>query len=451
MLSGAWFLVVFILVIGLMVAAIAFLRIHPFTSIISTAFLLGLLCVPLDEVVEVVTGGFGSTFGTIGLIVLIGSLIGVILERTGAALRMSDSVIRIVGRKHPDAGLAIMGWIASIAIFCDSGFVILDPVRRAIVKRLHYSSVSTTVALATGLFISHCLIPPTPGPVAAAGILGLENHMLTIMFYGAIVSIPALVVACHFARFIGKYVKDKREQNMDENEAVKTYEELVASYGRLPGAALSFAPIVLPLILMAVSSFCSMARFDIPLIAFLGKPVIAISVGFLASLELLIQTDKMKELYKLTNDSLQVAAPILFITGAGGALGAVVGRSPLIPFFTAHANVLQSLGFLFPFLFAAILKTAQGSSTVAITTTAGVVGPLLGTLGFDTPELQALAVTAMGAGAMTVSHVNDSYFWVVLNFGELTKTIDGYKTHVLSTLLVGLTSIITVIILGQFV
>ena len=452
MLSGYSFLIIFAIAIAAMIAAISVLRIHPFLSIMATAFILASLCLKLDQVVDTIASGFSSVFANIGLVVILGSLIGLILEHTGAALKMSDVVVRLIGPKRPDVSLAIIGWLTSISIFCDSGFVILNPIRKAIVKRINVSSASTSVALATGLFISHCLIPPTPGPLAAAGALGMENNLLPIVLLGTIVSIPALIVACLFAAFVGKRVKDKTEslQTNREIDAVQTYEELLASYGKLPNALMSFLPILLPLLLMGASSFCAMKNVHTPIVDFLGKPIVALTTGLLASLALLFSTKKTKELYDLTSNALTISGPILFITGAGCALGKAVGVSPLIPFLTEHSNFLSTMGLFFPFIFAAILKTSQGSSTVAISTTAAVVAPMLAQLGLDSPALTALTVTAIGAGAMTVSHVNDSYFWVVMKFGELTKTIDVYKTLTLSTLLAGITSILTAFIVSLF-
>ncbi len=453
MLSGGSFLIVFVVAIITMIIAIGALRIHPFLAIMATALILALLCLKLDQVVDTIATGFSSAFATIGLVVIIGSLVGLILEHTGAALKMSEVVVRALGTGRPDAALAVMGWLTSISIFCDSGFVILNPVRKAIVKRVKVSSASTSVALATGLFISHCLIPPTPGPLAAAGVLGMENNLLSIMFFGVIVSIPALIVACVFASFIGKRVKDQTElleAGQKDIASAQTYDELLASYGKTPGAFASFLPILLPLLLIGASSFCTMNHIQAPIVEFLGKPIIALFVGLLASLKLLFSTKKTKELYSLTSNALTIAGPILFITGAGCALGKVVGASPLIPFLTEHSNALSAMGLFFPFVFASILKTAQGSSTVSISTTAAVVAPMLAPLGLDSPALTALTVIAIGAGAMTVSHVNDSYFWVVSKFGEFTKTIDVYKTLTLSTLLVGVTSILTAFVVSLF-
>lgn len=374
-------------------------------------------------------------------------MIGSFLEATGAALKLADMVVKLVGPKHPELAIELMGWVVSIPVFCDSGFVVLNPIRKALVKRTGTSSVAMTVALSAGLYASHVFIPPTPGPIAAANTLGIGNNLLLVMGLGLLVSIPGLIGAWVFAKFIGKKVKATDEAN--NGEVVQTYEELVASYGKLPSGFMSLAPIVIPIILMAMSNVASILGWTGALNAtftFLGTPIIALAVGVILGIIVLVQAEMGDKLYELTNDTLKTVGPILFVTAAGGVLGKVISSTSLVAFITEQADVLQSIGIFFPFLLAAILKTAQGSSTVAITTTAGIMAPLMGALGMDSTIMSALCVMAIGAGAMTVSHANDSYFWVVTNFGSMTPD-QGYKTQTLGTLVQGLCAIVFIFIL----
>mgnify|MGYP001007015493 FL=1 len=152
------------------------------------------------------------------------------------------------------------------------------------------------------------------------------------------------------------------------------------------------------------------------------------------------------DFYELTNETLKITGPILFITAAGGVLGTVIANTSMVDFIKENSTTLAALGLMFPFLLSAILKTAQGSSTVALTTTAGIIAPMLSSIGLDTPILVALTVIAIGAGAMTVSHANDSYFWVVTNFGNM-RVEDGYKTQTLGTLIVGIAGLINAYII----
>ncbi|MEA4928022.1 MAG: GntP family permease [Candidatus Limiplasma sp.] len=458
-MTGIGLIIVFILAIVLMIVAISKWKIHPFLSIMGVALIFGLIAgIPLYKytdasgnavsgIADVIGAGFSGTFSSIGIVIIFGALVGTLLERTGAALKMADCVVRLVGKKHPEMAIELMGWIVSIPVFCDSGFVILNPIRKAMVKRTGASSVAMTVALSMGLYISHCFIPPTPGPIAAAGALGVGDSLLLVIGLGVLGSILPLIAAYFFAKFIGKRVKARDEA--DSSESVKTYEELVAEYGKLPNAWLAFAPIVIPILLMALASALAMAKMIVPFFAFLGTPIIALAVGAIVAIVSLFLAGKGKDFYELTNDTLKTVGPILFITAAGGVLGKVIASSDLVNYIKANALTFQSIGIFFPFLLAAILKSAQGSSTVAITTTAGIVAPLLPILGLSSPAMASLMVIAIGAGAMTVSHANDSYFWVVTNFGEM-QTQDGYKTQTLGTLVVGLAAILNVFIISLF-
>ena len=433
-----------------MIVAISKYKVHPFLSIMSVSLILALLAgIPLGDIAGVIGAGFSGTFSSIGIVIILGALIGTVLEQTGAALKLADMVVKLVGQKNPELAIELMGWVVSIPVFCDSGFVILDPIRKAMVRRTGTSSVAMTVALSAGLYISHVFIPPTPGPIAAANTLGIGNNLLLVMGLGVLASILPLIAGLLFAKFIGKKVKSADETGSAE-ETVKTYEELVASYGKLPGGFNALAPILVPIVLMAMGSIASMAGWTgilFDLFNFLGKPVIALAVGTIFAVIQLATAKKMDNFYQLTNDTLKVTGPILFVTAAGGVLGKVIASSDMVNYITENAAVLGSVGIFFPFLLAAILKSAQGSSTVAITTTAGIVAPLLGAMGLDTPAKTALAVMAIGAGAMTVSHANDSYFWVVTSFGQMTPE-QGYKTQTTLTLVLGLSAMVGIFILS---
>lgn len=466
-MQGIALIITFVIAIIVMILAISKLKIHPFLSIMSVSLILGLLAgIPLVNktaengtvtmgLANVIGAGFSGTFTSIGIVIILGALIGTILEVTGGAVKLADMVIKLVGPKHPELAILLMGWVVSIPVFCDSGFVILNPIRRAMVQRTRTSSVAMTVALSTGLYASHVFIPPTPGPIAAANTLGIGNNMLLVMGMGALASIPALIVSYFFALHIGKKVKstdEARDLSGDEaldGEINKAYEQVLSGQGKLPGGFLALSPIVAPILLMAIGSIASMAKWtgmlgDICL--FLGTPIMALAVGTLFGVALLESTKTMDRFYDLTNDTLKTVGPILFVTAAGGVLGRVIAVSGMVGFITDNVAILETIGIFFPFLLSAILKTAQGSSTVALTTTAGIMAPLMGALHLETPALAAVTVMAIGAGAMTVSHANDSYFWVVTNFGGMTPE-QGYKTQTMGTLLEGLASMAGVFVL----
>ncbi len=394
----------------------------------------------MPQVPKVIGEGFASTFTSIGIVIILGALIGAILEQTGAALTLADAVIRLVGEKRPGLALELMGWIVSIPVFCDSGFVILNPIRKALVKRTGAPSVTLTVCLACGLYIAHVFIPPTPGPIAAAQTLGIGEDLLLLMGLGVVTSVFPLTAGYLYARFIGRRIKASDDNN---EQTAESYEALKAGFGQLPGLASSLAPLVVPIVLMALSSIAAMLHWSGwvgDLCLFVGHPMIALTVGALLAVLLLAKSGKSTELFRLTDETLRTVGPILFVTAAGSVLGRVIAASGLMEYITEEAPVLQTLGVVFPFLVAALFKSAQGSSTVAITTTAGLIAPLLPALGLESSAEISLAVLAIGAGAMTVSHANDSYFWVVTRFGGLSVK-DGYRSQTLATLVMGLAAI----------
>lgn len=452
-MTGLPLALLFLATIVLMIIAIAKWNIHPFLSIMGVSLLLALLAgIPPTEIADLIGDGFSKTFHSIGIVIILGSLIGAVLEQTGAALKLADLVVRLVGRKNPELAIELMGWVISIPVFCDSGFVILNPIRLALAQRTGASSVSMTMALSAGLYISHVLIPPTPGPIAAANTLGIGNQLLLIIGLGLLCSVAPLTVGLIFAKQIGKHIQTQEEQD-GSDKTVQTYEDLVSSYGNLPGGFNALAPLLIPILFLAAGTFAEMLplpQTTIDLFSFLGNPVIALTAGTIAAVFQLASVKKLNCFYALTNDTLKTAGPILFVTAAGGVLGTVISATSMMDFILQNAGFLMNLGIFFPFLLAAILKTAQGSSTVAITTTAGILAPMLPALGLDTPLRSALTVLAIGAGAMTVSHANDSYFWVVTNFGKLTPQ-QGYQTQTLLSLLMGTGSILFIFLFTFFV
>jgi GntP family gluconate:H+ symporter len=459
-MTGLPLILVFILAIILMIIMISKFKIHPFISIMLISLVLGIVAgIPIvDKTLEdgttvsglasVIGAGFSGTFSSIGIVIILGALIDSILEVTGAALKLADMVIRLVGQNNPVLAMELMGWVVSIPVFCDSGFVILNPIRKALVQRTRESSVSMTIGLASGLYIAHVFIPPTPGPIAAASTLGIGDNLLLVMGLGVVCSIFPLIAGYFYAKFIGKRVK--ADDEVDNAEVVKTYEELIAEYGKLPSGFSSLAPIIVPIILMALASIFSMAQMTgifADIVAFLGTPIIALAVGTVFATAQLSGAGKMSEFYNICNETLKTVGPILFVTAAGGVLGKVISASDMVNYISSHAEVLSAMGIFFPFLLSAILKSAQGSSTVALTTTAGIVAPLLPVLGFTTPVQVTLVCMAIGAGAMTVSHANDSYFWVVTNFGAMSPD-RGYKTQTMNTLVMGIAAIVEIALLS---
>ncbi|MGB2551566.1 GntP family permease [Campylobacter sp. MOP51] len=448
-MSGVALIVCFVIAIILMIWLISKVGVHPFLAIMLISLVLAIVAgIDLVKIPGIIGDGFSGIFKSIGIVIIFGALIGMALEKTGAALKLADMVVKCVGEKHPEMAMLIMGWIVGIPVFCDSGFVVLDPIRRAIREKIGASPVGMAVALSGGLYTSHVFIPPTPGPIAAAGFVGIGGNLLLVIMVGIVVSIPVLISAYLYSKYIGSKITIKE----DLNEVGKSYDELIKEYGKLPCAFLSLAPILAPIVLMALGSIVKIAGMKGAIanfFLFLGSPVIALGVGVAFAVILLVNTGKIKEFNLMTNDTLKIVGPILFITAAGGVLGKVITAAGFVEFMKANAHVIGSVGIFFPFLISAIIKTAQGSSTVALTTTAAIMGlftdstSMMTALGLTTEMGAALTVMAIAAGAMTVSHANDSYFWVVTNFSKMTPE-QGYKTQTTLTLIMGVVGMATV-------
>ena len=460
-MSGIALIVCFVIAIILMIVMISKLKVHPFLALMSISLVLAIVAgIDLSKIPAMIGVGFSGTFKSIGIVIIFGTIIGTVLEKTGAALKLADMVVKLVGQRRPELAMLIMGWVVGIPVFCDSGFVVLNSIREALYKKISASPVAMSVALSGGLYASHVFIPPTPGPIADAGTLGLGGNLLLVIIMGTVVSVPVLVAVYFFSKSIAKSV------TISDKEADATitasYEELLKKFGKLPSGFSSLAPIIMPIIFMAVGSVIDVlakqgmldkAALLPKIFLFLGNPIIALAIGVIFCVFLLAETKKMREFDHITNESLKIAGPILFITAAGGVLGNVITEAGFVNFIKENASTIKAIGIFFPFIISAVLKTAQGSSTVAIITTASIMGAfsadnsLMQTLGFTSEISAALCVMAIASGAMCVSHANDSYFWVVTNFSKMTAD-QGYRTQTAMTFIMGVVGMISVYILS---
>lgn len=449
MSSGPMLVIALLITILFIVFATSKLKLHPFLALIAASYGLAFMAgVPALNVANFINSGFGGTLTSIGIVIIAGTIIGTILEKSGAAIKMAEVIIKFVGDKRPALAMSIIGYIVSIPVFCDSGFVILSSLNKTLAKRTKASMVTMTIALSTGLYATHTLVPPTPGPIAAAANLKLDNLFLVIMV-GMIVAIPGALAGYLFASKVGPKYKSKFELEDDD----KAGEDEAAKHGELPSAWKSFAPIIVPIILMALGSVANFPSLPFgkgglkTLLNFLGTPVNALLIGMLFAFALIPKLNS-ETLNDWIGTSLKDAAIILIVTASGGALGNVI-KEIKIGDYIGQSLSGMNLGILLPFIISAALKTAQGSSTVALVTTSALMFPLLPSLGLASDIGKVLVVAAIGAGAMTVSHANDSYFWVVSQFGGLdVKT--AYKTQTVGTLIQGLVSVAAVFILSLF-
>jgi GntP family gluconate:H+ symporter len=295
------------------------------------------------------------------------------------------------------------------------------------------------VSLAAGLYATHVFVPPTPGPLAATAALDADLGLVILL--GLVVAIPVALSGYFWAKILEKRI-DYVSNDIKEVEIVNE---------RLPKTSISFLPIIIPIILIALKSISSYPTHPFGegviagIIDFIGNPIIALFVGVFIAFKL--KPRKSKEThFNWVSKGLQEAGTIILITGAGGAFGAILQSTGLGDIIGDSFSDLN-LGLLLPFIIAATLKSAQGSSTVSIITTAAIMAPILESFGLDSSLGRALTVLSIGAGAMTVSHLNDSFFWVVAQFSEMNTTT-ALRSQTVSTLIQGLTGIIIVLIIG---
>ena len=381
-----------------------------------------------QEIGPLLSEGFGKTVKSIGLLIVFGSIIGVALEQSGATKRIAISMLSRLSFLPLPYTVAIIGYLVSIPVFCDSAFVILSSLNKRLSQKSGVPLLALTIALSTGLFATHVLIPPTPGPLAAAASLELNDLGLLIIMGGSVAFLLMLVGAV-FAQRISKRVSLEVQLPETEEESIE----------QLPSLKLAIAPIFIPLLLIGLSSFSIHFKID---------PTLALGVGMLLSFRLGRFTKTESFLSQVVNKGIQTAAPILLITAMGGTLGLVISKLPMAEFVAEHL-LYPELGLLIPFLIAALLKSAQGSSTVAIITASAMVFPMLTTLGLDSDLGKTWVVITVGIGSMTVSHANDSYFWIVSQFGNLSVK-EAYRYHTYATLLQGVAGLI-IVLAGYFI
>jgi len=437
-----WLIFLLIVSVIFIVVATSRLKLHPFIVLVTAAFGYGIGCgkMTLAEVAGSVNAGFGDTIGNIGIVILAGAIIGAFMEKSGGAYRLADRIIKIIGKKEVPLAMGILGYIVSTVVFCDSGFIILCPLCKALSRKAKVSLAASAVALSLGLYATHTMFPPTPGPMAAAGIINADIGLVII--WGALVSTVAMLAGWLFAV---KFASKEHIAAAPETNSTGT-DSLTAS---APSAMHAVIPLLIPILLIVLRSLSNLPAHPFgqgnlaSFLNFTGQPTVALLFGVFMAFTLPKKlTKEMVSTGGWVGKAIVAAASIIIITGSGGAFGQVLKNSGIGTFLGEHLGESTGMSIWLPFIIAAALKTSQGSSTVAIITSASICVPLLGALGLDAPTAKALTVVAIGAGSMVVSHANDSYFWVVTGFSGMT-TRQGYKLQTLGTLVEGSAAAIT--------
>lgn len=419
--------------VGIIVYTTTKLDLHPFLALILAALFFGICSgMDLEVLVESIEEGFGNVAGGVGIIIIAGVLIGTFLERSGGAATIATWVLGRVGRKRVPLAMSLVGYITAIPVFADSAFVMLAPLNQALTLRAKLSLATTVMALVLGLQVAHTMVPPTPGPIAAAGIL--EADLGLVLAIGVPVSFVVVLIGWFYAeKWAGRVALDPARGLLDAD---------LEPSAPAPGPARSFAPIFVPLLLILLRS---VARFPTApfgeglfaaAIGFFGHPLIALLLGVVLAFTLPHRLErKMVSADGWVGKALYSGAIILLITGAGGAFGKVLQNSGLVDLI-GQAMVGGSIGLWLPFLIAAALRAAQGSATVALITTASLLAPLAEPLGLAAPAGRALMVLAIGAGSMVASHANDSMFWIVTQMSGMDVTT-GYRLQTVLTTALG--------------
>ena len=436
------------LFVFLSIACIVFLtsiaKLNAFVSLFVVSLFLALVALPDKNIVEILKQGFGNTMASIGFLIIPGAIIAIVLEKTGAAISIANYIISKTGKHNGAMAMGITGFVAGLPIFCDAGFIILSGLAKSVSKRTKISMTLIAFVLATSLYSVHCLTPTHPGALAAAGILNANIGQLII--WGILLAIPASIAAYFWINW--KSNKNTSiEEDLQEDIALPKKEET------LPPVFLSLLPVIFPLLLIALGALVKTFSITgdtvwVKIIFFISNPVIALCMGAVLAF-LLVKKISIQTLNPLFESAIEKAGPILIVTAAGGMFGLVIKETG-VGLYVGELLVKTGLGIVVPYLITSILKTAQGSSTVAMITASSFVAPMLSLLGLDTETGKLLTLLSMGAGSMMISHANDSYFWVVSRFSgiPMSTTLKVYST---ATIIMSVTVFICVYIASLFI
>ena len=406
------------------------LKLKAFIALFIVSLFLAFTTLPANTIVSTIKEGFGNTMASIGFLIILGAIIGITLDKTGGTLSIARYILSKTGENRSAPALGITGFITGLPIFCDSGFIILSGLAKSFSSKSKLAMPFMATVLATSLYSVHCLIPPHPGALAAAGLIKVNIGYLIII--GTIFAIPGALAAYYWSKWMTKGKKYPSAKEVEVDTRI--------TYDNLPSAFLSFLPIVVPLLLITFRSLFSLIdkggqSLISKIFFFPGEPIFALSIGVVLAM-LLIKDKTIASMNAVFSEAIEKAGPILIVTAAGGMFGMVIKATGTGD---AMGKLLAgtSIGLVVPFLIATVMKTAQGSSTVAIITTASFVAPMLSMLGLDSEWGRLLAMLSMGAGSMIVSHANDSYFWVVSNFSDIEPDTT-LKVYSSSTILMGI-------------
>jgi len=435
---------VFIIGIAILLFLCIKVKANAFIALLAAAIVMGPLAgLSGPDTVSAITGGFSSTVKSIGIVIIFGILLGNYLDAAKATNRMAVDAVRLVGQKRAGLAMAITGYLVSIPVFSDAAFVILTPLVKAMHKKTRIPLAVLAVSLSAGLLATHVYVPPTPGPLAAAGLLGIDIGRAIL--YGAFAAVIMTLFGWIFAEIFFRTRPDSYYSFREGAEEELTSNDTLNDDADLPGSMASLIPLLVPLLLIVGNTTCAMMLPEespvLSVTSFIGDANVALAIGAILAIITLGKRLGKAKVLELVDKSLRDAGPIVFITAAGGSLGQVLKVSGAGDSL-AEMVINTGLPFiLIPFVISGLLKIVQGSGTVAVTTAATLCAPIAASLGLD----PILIFLASGAGARACCHVNDSYFWVYTNcMGFDMKT--GLKTLSLSNIFMALGGLVATFI-----
>ncbi|GIO24870.1 GntP family permease [Oceanobacillus sp. J11TS1] len=400
---------------------------------------------------EVMEDGMGGTLGFIAIVVGLGAMFGEVLRTSGGAERLAFTLVDKFGEKRSQWALGLTGFVVAIPVFLDVAIVILIPILYSLAIRTRKSLLYYGIPLLAGLAVAHSFIPPTPGPIAVASVLGVDLGWM--MLFGVIAGIPAMIVAGPiFGRYIGNKIHVSVPEHVAEEEARKKADK--EEKKPLPSFGLICFLILSPLVLILFNTAGGVLLEEgvvKEVVTFIGHPFVALIIATLLSIYFLGKRRGLSknEMQSITTKALEPAGIVILITGAGGVFKEVLIQSGVGD---AMGELLASSGFplvLLAFLIATFVRVAQGSATVAMITAAGLISPILDMTDLSQPVLALIAIS-IACGATVLSHVNDSGFWLVNRLFEMTEK-DTLKSWTVMETLIGLVGFFVVFGLSFFI
>jgi len=434
-------LVGFIAVIVILLFLIARWRWHVFLALLVPLVLFGIVPgVQTNNFIDAFETGFGSTLGSIGVVIVLGSIIAEALRHTGAIQTITRTMVAAVGRARMPLALTLTGFVLGIAIFSDVAYVILNPLVHSAAKLMQLPISVMSIGLVGSLQLTHAIVPPTPGPLAAAALVGADIG--TVIVYGSLACLAGSIASWVW----GQYVVGPRIPTQPSDEYAG--EDFLAGEGRtLPGTWSSYAPIVVPILLISAQSVSRLVFDEDHIVraalAYIGWPVAALGIGVWLSFRNIRNPDhRQQSKTAWVEEALRVSAMILVVTGLGGSLSEVLKGTPAVDTISGLFRDYELPAILLPFVIGIIGNLITGSTTVGVITAASLVAPMLGNLALS-PEA---AMLAGASGSVIIKYVNSSYFWVCTSLSRLAVN-DAILAYGGATLVGGIASFLVVCLL----